>query len=440
MDEASRELVRFSPAPLRALYAAAVAGLLAFVLTALLFPAPIHSYRARAVVQQTAQVGDQAPLELDLLTLPQVQAQAEASYKAALTTATKRADLAEAIACQVERPTPSQVRVTIETSDRYAEHSLALCRAIADDLVQNADTSFVPGIERLRSERANVEQRLELLRQSKRIAEDELTALAHEHVGRVTASMQGMTAAAQAAAPVSIEREGLMMLRRELVTERRELARTKTEQHPQIKEIDVRLAELQRHIDMLPALAAHAGPAPLDGMQAEYRRRAQELTDAIADYRRREGELLAHADQLAITPAPIALATEIIEPAEVIERLGGQPSGFQIVVLFLVAITVGGLTYRLLRQWLSQQTFNSAADIEDQLELPVLTLTPADGPSYIRLVRRSLLAAELSLGTAVVISFLLVASQPELAQPVSADPLGALAEALDRTFAPTLRR
>lgn len=435
MDEASRELARFSPAQLRALYAAAVAGLLTFVLAAILFPAQIHSYRARAVVQQTAQVGDQAPLEMELLTLAAVQEQAEASYQA---TQPGKNAFADAVACQVERPTPSRVAITIETSDRYADRSLALCRRIANDLVNSAAKSFVPGIERFRSERANVEQRLGLLRQSKRIAEDELTALTHEHVSRVTAAVHGTTAAAQAAAPVSIERERLTALRRELLTERGELARTKTEQHPQIKEIDVRVAELQKHLDTLPSTVPTK--SPLDGMQAEYRRRSQELADVIAEYRRREEELLAEAAQLAITPLPIALTTEIIEPAEVIDRLGGQPSGFQIAVLLLLAMTAGGLTYRLLRQWMAQQKFLSADDIQEQLEMPVLALTAAHGPSYTRLIRRSLLAAELSLATVAVITFLLVMLQPELSRPISSDPLGAVAESLDRTFAPTLRR
>jgi hypothetical protein len=435
MDEGSRKPLRFSPAQLRALYAAAVAGLLTFFLTALFFPAPIQSYRARAVVQQTAQVGDQAPLEMQLLTQEQVQKQAEASYQAIQP---GKNAFADAVACQVERPTPSQVRITIETSDRYADRSLALCRRIADDLVDIAATSFVPGIERLRSERANVEQRLALLRQSKRIAEDELTELSHEHVSSVTAAVQGTTAAAQAAAPVSIERERLTALRQELLTERGELARTKTEQHPQIKEIDVRVAELQNHLDSLPPPTP--AQSPLDGMQAEYRRRSQELTDVIAEYRRREEELLAQADQLAITPAPIALSSEIVESPQVIDRLGGQPSGFQVVVLILLSVTAGGLTYRLLRQWSAQQKFQSAEDIQEQLELPVVALNPADGPSCTRLLRRSLLAAELSLATVAALVFLLVMLQPELSRPISSDPWGAVAESLDRTFATTLRR
>jgi hypothetical protein len=169
----------------------------------------------------------------------------------------------------------------------------------------------------------------------------------------------------------------------------------------------------------------------------------QESEQLLAE-RRELARMLSEAARLAITPAPIALSTNIIEQPEVVERLGGQPSGFQVAVLLLLSITAGGLTYRLLRQWSAQQKFSSAEEIEDELDLPVISLAARyDAPQSIvnsRVVRRSLLAAEVGLAVVAVATFFLVAMQSELARPAAADPLGAVAEAMDRTFSPTFRR
>jgi len=447
MDEASRELWGLTPARLRALYAAAVAGLVVFAGAALLFPPPIHSYSARAVLEQTALVGNQAPLELDLLTQAQVEQHAQQAFLAIGGQAKQAATFEQAVGCRVERPTPHQVRITLETRDRYADRSLELCRHIADDLMRNADQSFVPGINSLRSERANVEERLRLARQSKRAAEDELTMLTREHVARFTSALQPGPAAEQTSNPAADELHRLNSEWQQLLVERSELARTKTDGHPQVKDIDLRLAELKKRADALER-ATHAKLPPrqrtLDSLQDDFRRRSLELSETIADDRRREEELLSESAHLAVAPAAIALSTNVIEPPEIIERLGGQPSGFQLGVLFLLSATAGGLTYRLARQWSAQQKFNSAEEIQEQLELPVITLAARyDAPASIlttRVVRRSLLAAEAGLAVVVIAVFLLVALQPELARPITADPLGAVAESLDRTFSPTFRR
>jgi hypothetical protein len=449
MDEASRELWGLTPARLRALYAAAVAGLIVFVVAALLFPSPIHSYSARCVVEQTALVGSDLPTEFDLLSQAQVEQQAHGTYLALAGKIKLALTFPQAISCQVERPTPQQVRITIETSDRYADRSLELCRSIADDLAQNADRSFVPGLERIRSERTNVDERLRLVRQSKRAAEDELTILTREHVAQFTAALRpaAITEKGQGAAD---ELQRLTTEWQQLLAERSELARTKTDGHPQIKDIDLRLAELKKRSDALTDQQSTADPQAssrqrmLDNLQDDFRRRSLELSESIAADRRREEDLLAEVARLAITPAPIALSTVVVEEPEIIDRLGGQPSAFQLSVLLLLSTTAGGLTYRLLRQWLAQQKFSSAEDIQDQLALPVIMLAARyDAPESIlsgRIVRRSLLAAEASLAVVAVVLFLLVALQPDLTKPVSSDPLGAIAESLDRTFASTYRR
>lgn len=450
MDEASRELWGLTPARLRALYAAAVAGLIVFVVVALLFPAPIHSYSARAVVEQTALVGSQTPTELDLLTHVEVEQQAQITFLALAGKAKPTMTFQQAVFCRVERPTPQLVRITIQTSDRYADRSLELCRSIADELVQKADPSFIPGIERIRSERANVDERLRLVRQSKRAAEDELTTLTREHVAQFTMALRPEPSAERTSNPTADELQRLSTEWQQLVTERSELARTKTDGHPQIKDIDLRLAELKKRSDALTAQQSTTGANnslrqhTLDSLQDDYRRRSLELSESIAADRRREEDLLSEAARLAVTPAPIGLSTSVVEEPAVIDRLGGQPSIFQLAVLMLLSITAGGLTYRLLRQWSAKQRFNSAKEIQEQLDLPVITLAArydaAESILSNRVVRGALLAAEASLAVVAVVVFLLVALQPDLARPVGSDPFGAVAESLDRTFSPTFRR
>lgn len=449
MDEASRGLWGLTPVRLRALYAAAMAGLVVFVAAALLFPAPIQSYSARAVLEQAALIGSQAPLELDLLTQAQVEEQAQLSFAQLIPKVNFSLSCDQAVACRVERPTPQQVRITLETQDRYADRSLALCQRIADDLVQNARASFVPGHERILTERANVDERLRLVRQSKRAAEDELTALTREHVAQFTLALQPAPGDERATSLPAGELQRLSAECQQLLSDRSDLSRTKTDSHPQIKDIDLRLAELRKRIDGLTAQdSARPGAAArqrtLDSLQDDFRRRSLELSERIAGDRRREEELLEEAARLAVMPAPIPLSTAIVAEPVVIDRLGGQTSSFQLAVLMLMSITAGGLTYRLLRQWSAQQKFSSADDIQEQLELPVITLAArydaAESILSRRIVRRSLLAAEAGLAAVAVLVFLLIALQPDLARPVGSDPLGAVAEALDRTFSPTLRR
>jgi hypothetical protein len=285
---------------------------------------------------------------------------------------------------------------------------------------------------------------LSLVRQSKRAAEDELTLLTRDHVAQVTSALQATPAKDGPADEVFAQRQRLGSEWQQLLAERSELTRTRTDQHPQIKDIDLRMAELKKRIDALAALDKSQPQPAVNNLQDDFRSRSLELTESIAADRRREEELLAEASQLAITPAPIGLSTIIVEQPELVDRLGGQPSGFQLAVLSLLAITAGGLTYRLLRQWLAQQKLASVEEIEEQLELPVISLSAPHRSAQARrwdpIVRRSLQSAEIGLLIVSAAVFLLVATQSNLVRPVAVDPFGAVAESLDRTFSPTFRR
>lgn len=449
MDERSRDFIGLTPGQLRALYAAVVAGLVVFISVALFSPAPIHSYRTRAVVEQTAQVGEQVPLELQLLTQPKVDQQASDAFLTAAAELELTTTYADAIVCQVERPVPQRVRVTIEAQDRYADHSLDVCRAIAGELVRRAEKSFVPGLNTLLSQRANIEQRLALTREAKRAAEDELSSLTSEQVAELATALQMAAGKEAQLAPTAAESQRLRGEWQRLQAERSDLSRNKTDAHPQMKDIDQRLAETKARINALDSQSRAAGSASspaqqrIASVQDEYRRRSRELSQVVSTARRREEVLLSEAAQLAATPAAIPLTTVLVQEPELVERIGGQPSRLQVAMMCLLAIAAGGLTYGQARRHSAMQRLNSAAEIEARLDLPVISLGPAHRlPTHLpwdSAAKRSLQAAEISLLVLAAATIVLLVSQPELAYPAVADPIGAIAESLDRTFSP-LRR
>lgn len=449
MDERSRDFIGLTPGQLRALYASVVAGLVVFIAVALLSPAPIHSYRTRAVVEQTAQVGEQIPLELELLTQPKVDQQANDAFLTAAAEMQLTTTYAEAIACQVERPVPQRVRITIEAQDRYADRSLELCRAVAGEMIRRAEKAFVPGLNTLLSQRANVEQRLALTREGKRAAEEELWSLTSEQIAELATALQLAAGKEAELAPTAAESQRLRGEWQQLQAERSDLSRNKTDAHPQMKDIDQRLAETKARIDALESQSRAAGltrsPAQqrIASVQDEYRRRSRELSNVVSTARRREEELLSEAAQLAVTPAAIPLATVLVQEPELVERNGGQPSGLQMAMMCLLAIAAGGLTYSQVRRHSAMQPLNSAAEIEAQLDLPVISLGPAHRipapPVWDRAAKRSLQATEISLLVLAAATIVLLASQPRLAHPAAADPIGAVAESLDRTFSPFRR-
>jgi hypothetical protein len=439
------------PVQLRATYAAAVAGLAVFILLALLFPAPIHSYNSRTVVEQRTAAEHNEPFEFARLKQEQVEQMAQESFLAYAPQAGLTTSFNEAVNCTVERRTPHCVEIVIETQDRYADQSLALCQRIANDLVDRADKSFIPGIDALRIQRSNVEQRLMLVRESRRAAEDELTTMEREHLAQFTAALEQATVGKTPSDPLAAESLRLDGERQRLLAQRNDLARTKTDNHPQVKEIDERIAETNGQISALAAkLRTASSKTPnakqqLAAMQDDFRRKSQELSESIARDRRREEELLSEAARLAVTPAAIPLYTVVVQEPQVVHRNGGQPSGWKMLLLTILSLAASAGTYTAFRRFASQQLLSTAEDIEAELGLPVLTLAspPSATPSPLgmgRLMKRSLVGVEVTLLVLAASAVLLVTMQSELARHPARDPLGALAESLDRTFGPTLRR
>jgi hypothetical protein len=142
-----------------------------------------------------------------------------------------------------------------------------------------------------------------------------------------------------------------------------------------------------------------------------------------------------------VTPLPIAVETKLSQPAEVVERIGGRPSSRRLSWHLAASLAAGAVAYVLLRWSTANRTLSSPDDVQQQLDLPVVSLLHAGSvtsrPKRERNLRRSILAAEGVLVVLAVSVSLLLASQSSLTTPVSSDPFGSVAEALDRSFSTT---
>lgn len=447
------------------LYAAGVVGLATFLSLALLLPAPIQSYRAQAVIEQEVDAAERDVTDLRLVSSTEVENVARDVFGSLHPTA-QDGSPAEAVSCQVERFTPYRARVTIETRRRYADQALLLCKEIGSRVVADQPPSYIPHQDTIRSQRSDVERRLALVRESKRAMEDEMASLERDHLAEFSVAMQRLvasqtvsTSAITSATPVLPP--GYVQLEAEfnqLLASRRELSRTRTDDHPQIRDLDERLTESRQQLDRLASSIQTALPttsvpsrehsqalAQLEQLQNDYRRRSQETTGAIATARRREEELLSEVARLTVTPNPVLLKTTLSQPAVVVERMGGQPSLSRFGLFFAIALTAGLAMFLLLRHVASNRRLSSPDDVRIQLGLPVVSLMESScveqpGRELELALRRSVVFAEGLLVLLMVASLALVFTQSELTQPLGSDPFGAVAEALDRTLQPTMKR
>ena len=442
---------------LAAVYPPAVVGLVVFVALAFLFPEPIRCYRSRAVVEQTVSVGDLEPTDLKLISRDDAEQLARQAWRIGVTSNSSAdvddAMFDDAVSIGVERLTPHRLRVTIDASDRYANRSLDLCERMAAEIVGRAEKSFVPGLHLLQSQRHDVQQRLALVREAKRVSEDELMSLEREHLTQFTSALGnavGGKAATESGAAAD-EYAALQAEFQQLLLSRQELTRTRTNDHPLVKNADERLAQVQARLKPVQArLEPGIARLPdtqlrMETLQGEFRSRALELSGAVAQARRREEDLLTELARLTVSPEPLALRTGLIQPAQLVERSGGELPLLRIAACGVLAIAGGMATYRGLRLLAARQPLSSLDDIDQRLGLPVLSQIATAGlgphsslaPSR---ARKAIFAAELTLLVLVLVATLVIASQTGLTSPAAADPFGTVAEAFDRALSPTLRR
>jgi hypothetical protein len=444
-----------------ALYLAVVVSLAAFLLLAILLPAPIEAYRSSAVVEQQLRLANDEVGDLRLLDAASARAIARDVFATRISGGgSPRFD--DVVRLQLERFTPYQARLTIEVSDRYADHSQQICQSIAAAIIDGQPASYIPNLEALRSQRSDVDQRLALVRESKRALEEDLALLQRDHLAEYSTAVartENATRRARAAAVAEVvtpshEQRQLEAEIQQLMDERRELVATRTDRHPQVKQIDELLQEMSRRLSDLAIAnvptpeAASRGVVPdaalageLWQLQENYRRRTEQAFDAIASAARREQDLLVEAARLQVTPLPIAVETKLSQPAEVVERIGGRPSSRRLSWHLAASLAAGAVAYVLLRWSTANRTLSSPDDVQQQLDLPVVSLLHAGSvtsrPKRERNLRRSILAAEGVLVVLAVSVSLLLASQSSLTTPVSSDPFGSVAEALDRSFSTT---
>jgi hypothetical protein len=427
------------PAQVRSLYAAAVVGLAAFLLLALLFPAPIDWYAARVVVEQIAASGD------DQLSLPLVsESEVRAAAKAVLKPADAWREGAEpAFRCELTRLTPLKLQIAMEVRNRTAAQAQELCQRVSEKLLELAEREFIPGLDALRAQRSDVQERLALARESKRAAEEALATLEREHTAQVTAALAKDLDTPRIKSAENDQRTvGVQRLQEEIVRlelQRKQLLETKTENHPQVQSLTEHLADLQQRLQALPSpmkAANRTSPAAeIARLQHDYHVRGDQLRATLTQSLEREEQLLSDAARLEVTPAPIALHAHCAEPATLVQREGGQPSLLRLAVFLALSLVASVASYVLLERRRVAECFTSPQQIEAQLGLPVVALgdeahlPPAPFPW-----RRAVVAAELALVLLVATTIALLATSPPVDRSVAADPFGCVAESLDRTL------
>ena len=127
------------------------------------------------------------------------------------------------------------------------------------------------------------------------------------------------------------------------------------------------------------------------------------------------------------------------------ERIGGRPNFLRSATYALLSLAAGAGVHYLLKNVTARRHLRTTDDIRNQLGMPVVSLVgqqsiEASEFNLERAFRRSVLVAEILLLVLALTAFSLVSTQRQLAGPVALDPLGAVAESLDRTLSPTLRR
>ncbi len=441
-------------------YAACVAGMTVFVACTLLFPEPIQLYRVKAVVVQQA-AASAAPLDLPLLRAGEIERIARLTFAEVLPSADRTpGGFQAAVSVATETPTPTELHVVLETRNRYADRALHLAEAISAALVKEQPGSLVPGWESLQSQRSDVQRRLALVRENRQHLENEIRSLEREHLLALSSSVQRVTSLAQTLPLPAAQTEysSLEAELQELLVTRRELTSSLTSQHPRVIAIDEQLAELKARFERSGTTLQASMRSSTSVTSAQqnslneitvlnetFRRRTLETSHALAAARVREESLLSEDAQLAIAPASVGVQTTVLTAPRVVERVGGRPSLWRLSFFAVLAFSAAAGVYTLANHHSARRHLRTTDDVWQQLGVPVVSLVgcqeegTASSPLE-RMLRRGVLVAEIVLLILALTTFSLVSTQSQLARPVAVDPLGAVAESLDRTLTATLRR
>lgn len=398
-------------------YSATVVALAAFIIGAIAFREPIVGYTAQAVVEQevASDVGETCLCEENVSLRPNDR-------------------------IHIQRHTPQHVRATLQCTDRFPGECQKRCRELAESIARAQPTVHQPDADLIQSRRDDVQRRLALARQSERSAQEELARTSSDQLAEFALAMKQAEMNRSRAISKSPEQQEFESSLAALTDQRRELARTRTDEHPMIRELDERIQSLQSKIAELgserPEVAqSESLPISLEDLQDQFREENARLQAVCDDARRRCEQLEEETARLATTSSPTLLQTRVVEPATVLTSVGGRPSIARLGSIGFFSLACGAAVLVLNRLTADEGKFHSASQVSSQLELPIATITGIVRPRQLSRAARTLRGTVFVCEVLIAVLILTGAATFSTIQTIhtpTENPFVAMAEAMDR--------
>lgn len=427
-------------------YSAGVIGLTVLMACLVLAPEPIESYSAEALVRFT---GAKGPGEGDLLV-----AEAELADWGRAGSATEGSSLEH----RLEQSSPTSAAVRIVATNARSALAIADATEAAEALMATIPEAAA---ERLAGAKIAAQRQLETAEQHWNELQSKLDRLTRQRTDDLIESTRQLTLAKEQPAPPKVEavEDPQRTQLEKTVAEGRsyvaELLRTHTDEHPQVIDAKLRLQEAE---SALAALPIRRRPEPVKveppkesaeagARNAEFAAARQRLAKQIeaAEIERRfwRDEL----DRAAEQERTGKLVAGIAGQPQIVSRQGGTPSATRIMGYLLLAIASGLAMYGLAEKSDRTRRMSTLAEIEANTLLPIAAVLPGmrriDKPEEVgplrRMVHRTTSVCESGLALAAVVLLIASLLGQGLTVPPTRDPLGAFAEAVDRTLEPIRR-
>lgn len=421
-------------------YAATVVGLTVLMACLVLAPEPIETYTAEAVVRFT---GAKGTSEGEALV---------SSAELADWSREARSTQESALECAIEQSSPASVAVRLFATNARSAFAVSDVTEAIDGLSTEIPNAAA---ERLASAKGAIQRRFETAEQHWSELQTKLDRLTRERTEDLIESTRQMALTKQQPPPAQVETpEDPQRVRLEkAVAERQshlaELLRTQTDMHPQVIEAKERLHEAQSALAALPTRRAPeivkeepATESPAANVRnselvAARERINKQLEGAETERLHWRKELAAAAERERSGKVAVA----VVAPPQIVARQGGTPSATRIMGYLLLSIAGAMAMYGFAEKSERARRMSTVDEVESTISLPVTMVLPGmrrmdgeEAPQLRHVLGRATSACEAGLALAAVV--LLVASLfgQSLTVAPTQDPLGALAEAIDRTL------
>lgn len=421
------------------IYAAVVVGLAVFMACVVLAPAPISTYTAETLLRVTSTgpltTDERIAFETDL---KQWNDSLQTEFGSTIEPAIEEMSPIS----RIVRLTATHPHASSATTDA-AEASSQLAQWLAD-AAQRRQLAARSALEKKASDAD--EKLADLQTKLDRIARQRTEHLVE--ATRIAALKVERSNATPAAAPEETERNRLERVVTQCRDRLAELLRFQQDEHPQVIDAKSRLQDAEAALAALPSRPRLELPkgnsetpdtsanvlGELDGQ----RDRLTSQIEAVETERRfwrKELEIASEREQRA------TLATVILGKPQVVQRQGGTPSGPRIALYLLVAIGDGVAMYLVALRSEAARRVRSIHEVQDAISLPVAAVLPAnrrfdsrEQKELIHYVSRATATCEGALAIAAAVLMLIgIWGQPLTVTPME-DPLGAVAEAIDRSI------